>query len=97
MSATLSVPSGRTVTVEWNTVDTLPQPEAGVDYEPGSATVTFLPGETARTVPVTVYGDTLPENTLWGAEWGSVMFHSSVNATFDGGNQRGLALIVDDD
>lgn len=94
----LSAPSGNTVTVEWNTIDTLTQPEAGVDYEPASGTVTFDPGETDATVPVVVYGDTLPEDQLYGAEWGVVSFHSPTNATIGSGWDRlGLALIVDDD
>lgn len=95
---TLSAPSGKPVSVEWETVDSLEQPEAGIDYEPASGTVTFAPGASSASVAVTVYGDTLAENTLWGAEWGAIRFHSPTNATVGTGfDQYGLALIVDDD
>jgi hypothetical protein len=103
-SKTLSVPVtlshefGDPVTVKWETVDSLTQPTAGVDYAPASGTVTFAPGQTTATASFTVYGDTIDENTLWNAEWGAVRFHSPTNATigpdFDA---IGFALIFDDD
>ena len=34
---------------------------AGSDYKRASGTLTFLPGQTKKTVPVTIYGDTTPE------------------------------------
>jgi len=47
----LSAPSGQTVSVNWATLDAAAQPQAGVDYAPGSGTLTFAPGETSKTVP----------------------------------------------
>ncbi len=95
---TLSHPSSKTVTVEWETIDSLAQPQAGVDYAPGSGTVTFLPGETSGTASFTVYGDTIDENTLYDAEWAGLTFHSPTNATVGSGfGATGLALIRDDD
>lgn len=95
---TLSHPSTQTVTVAWETIDTLAQPEAGVDYAPTSGTVTFLPGATSATASFTVYGDTLDENTLFNAEWGGLRFHSPTHATIGSGlGAVGLALIIDDD
>ena len=35
---TLSKPSTQTVTVDWETIDSLDQPEVGVDYESASGT-----------------------------------------------------------
>jgi uncharacterized repeat protein (TIGR01451 family) len=53
---TLSCPSDRTVTVSDTTADG--SATAGEDYLSASGTVTFLPGETAHDVAVTVLGDT---------------------------------------
>jgi chitinase len=95
---TLSEPSSQTVTVDWETIDSLAQPQAGVDFESASGTVTFLPGETSGTASFTVYGDTLDENMLWNAEWGGLLFHTPTNATIGAGlGAVGFALIVDDD
>jgi hypothetical protein len=95
---TLSHQTGDPVTVQWETVDTLAQPKAGVDYQSSSGTVTFAPGQTTATASFTVYGDTIDENTLWGAEWGALRFHTPTNATVGAGlGAVGFALIVDDD
>ncbi|MDZ7673970.1 MAG: Calx-beta domain-containing protein [Acidimicrobiales bacterium] len=99
MPVTLSAPSGQTITVEWTTTDTA-QPEPGIDYTPASGTLTFLPGETDKSVPVTVHGDVVDEvGQLWNAEWGTVAFSSPTNTTFGAGAlaSTGLFLIVDDD
>ncbi len=96
---TLSAPSGLTVTVHWTTAATT-QPEPGVDFEAASGTVTFLPGETSKTVAITVYGDVVPEpGALFGAEWGAITFTNPVNTKFGTGSlaSTGLFLIVDDD
>jgi hypothetical protein len=95
---TLSRPSSQTVTVDWETVDTLEQPKVGDDFESASGTVTFAPGETSGTASFTVHGDTIDENTLYNAEWGALTFHSPTNATIGSGfGSIGFALIVDDD
>ena len=47
--------SARTVTVDYATEDGTAR--AGVDYEAASGTLTFAPGETGKTVSVTVLGD----------------------------------------
>ena len=57
----LSAPSGQTVTVSWSTINTLAQPKVGVDFAPGSGTLTFAPGETSKTAPFVVHGDTVDE------------------------------------
>ena len=56
----LSAVSGRTVTVDWDTVDwTATEPS---DYAGGSNTLTFQPGDRTKTVgAITVDGDTAPE------------------------------------
>jgi hypothetical protein len=45
------------VTATWATVSY--QAVAPGDFTTGSGTVTFAPGETTKTVPVTINGDTL--------------------------------------
>ena len=59
----------------------------------------MLPGETSATASLTVYGDTIDENTLYDAEWGGLTFHSPTNADGRLRIRRRLdsALILDDD
>ena len=97
----LSAPAGQTVTVNWATVDTFAQPQAGVDYAPGSGTLTFAPGEDSKSVPFVVHGDTVHEpGQLYNAEWGAVRLSNPTNAGFVGSgplSQISLVLIRDDD
>jgi hypothetical protein len=99
VTVTLSHPSTETVTVDWATVDSNAQPEPGVDYEPGSGTLEFGPGETSKTIPFTVHGDLLDENTLWNAEWGGIVLSNPTNAELPatGLGPLALVLILDDD
>jgi hypothetical protein len=89
----LSRPSGLAVTVQWRTSDVAAQPAVGVDYVAASGTVTFAPGETAKTVSITVRGDTLDEPN----EWISISFRNATNAAIGGKYGLGAAVIVDDD
>jgi peptidoglycan-N-acetylglucosamine deacetylase len=59
VSVRLSAPSGRKVTVGYTTADGTAT--AGRDYDATSGTLTFAPGQTAKTVAVTVRGDALDE------------------------------------
>jgi hypothetical protein len=52
---TLSDPHTHAITVAWTTVDGTAQ--AGSDYVPQAGSLTFLPGETAHEVPLTVKSD----------------------------------------
>ena len=54
-AVTLSAPSGLPVTVGYATADGTAT--AGSDYLPASGTLTFAPGVTSQTVPVTIVGD----------------------------------------
>ena len=59
-TVTLSAASGQTIVVPFATEDgtaTL----AGLDYIPTSGSITFLPGQTSRTITVQASGDTLNE------------------------------------
>ena len=63
-----------------------------------SGTVTFAPGETSKTVPITVKGDTIKEPPLLYGEWILVSFSNPTGATiepkFFG---LGVGIITDDD
>jgi len=58
-TVSLSTPSGKAVTVDYATANGTAT--AGTDYTAKSGTLTFAPGETSRTVSVTVEGDTVTE------------------------------------
>lgn len=58
-TVTLSPASAQTVTVDYATSDGTAT--AGSDYTATSGTVTFTPGQTSRTVTVTVLNETLVE------------------------------------
>jgi Tol biopolymer transport system component len=59
VTVSLSVATGRTITVDYNTNGDLAY--ANEDFQPVSGTLTFNPGETAHTVTVPIFGDTLNE------------------------------------
>lgn len=65
---------------------------AGIDYQAASGTLTFAPGQTSRSVAVTVYGDTQIENNedVW-----LVLSNPSGNALI--GDGSGYGLILNDD
>ena len=88
---TLSAPSGRTVTVAWQTLAASASPPG--DFTSASGTVTFAPGETLKTVPVTVHGDLVPEPD----EGFLISFTNPANATVGGFYGLGFGLITDDD
>jgi hypothetical protein len=58
----LSPPCGKTVMVDWTTVDGTAT-AAGADYLPAGGTLTFAPGEVQRLASVAVLGDVDPEGT----------------------------------
>ncbi|MEK6373466.1 MAG: Ig-like domain repeat protein [Acidobacteriota bacterium] len=56
----LSAPVSQTVTVSYSTLDG--GAKAGEDYLAAQGTLSFLPGETAKTIPITIVGDNAPED-----------------------------------
>ena len=98
---TLSNPSAVPITVGYSTVDTggAGIATSGVDYLATSGTLTFAPGETSKSVSITVYGDTLKEPPALYGEWILVSFsHASASGNLD--NRffgLGLGIILDDD
>jgi Ca2+-binding RTX toxin-like protein len=82
--------STETITVDYATEDD--NATAGVDYTPISGTLSFLPGETAKTITVTIAGDTVSE--------ASELFflnlsNPSSNAILV--DQQGIGIILNDD
>ncbi|MGI9212067.1 MAG: Calx-beta domain-containing protein, partial [Methylococcaceae bacterium] len=57
---TLSAAASQIVSVDFQTSDDTA--ESGSDYQPQSGTLSFQPGETRKSIAITVYGDTLPES-----------------------------------
>jgi hypothetical protein len=56
---TLSNPSYQTIDVQYTTANGTAT--AGSDYAATTATVTFLPGQTTKAIPITIFGDTTYE------------------------------------
>lgn len=89
-TATLSAPSGKTITVDYETVDGTAV--ANSDYEAASSTITFNPGETEQTVSITINGDLLDEED---SEMFSVALSNASNVTLADTSAAGT--ILDDD
>ncbi len=68
VTLTLASASARTITINYRTADGTAK--AGLDYVAASGTLTFAPGETQKTIPLQIIGDTLEE----GNETFSVQF-----------------------
>jgi hypothetical protein len=85
----LDVPSGQTITVTYSTADGTAT--AGSDYQIGSGTLTFAPGQTTRTITVPVIGDRLGEPN----ETFVVNLSSPTNATVADG--QGVGTVLDDE
>lgn len=88
-TVTLSAASASTVTVNYATLDGSASPPS--DYTSTSGTLTFLPGETSKTITVNVNGDTTSESN----ETFTVNLSSPTNAFM--GDSQGLGTIVNDD
>jgi CSLREA domain-containing protein len=88
-TVTLSGASAQTVTVHYATSDDTAH--AGEDYTATSGTLTFAPGDTTKTIPVTILADNVNEPT----ETFSVDLDMPVNATVSDGH--GVGTIPNDD
>jgi hypothetical protein len=92
MPVTLSEPVNVTVTVNYGSVEAPGYASWPEDYDPVLATLTFLPGETAKTIPVTIRGDTLDEPDETAVTQFAAASHAAI-----GGFGLGGVTIVDDD
>ena len=88
-TVTMSAPSANQVTVNYTTGNG--SAVAPDDYTAISGTLTFAPGQTSATVPVTVQSDTLDENS----EYLYLYLSSALNATVP--DSYGYLYILDDD
>ena len=88
-SVRLSVPSSRTVTVEYATADGTAL--AGTDYEETTGTLTFSAETMAQTIRVPIIDDDLDEAT----ETFTIVLSNSSNATVEDGEATGV--ITDND
>jgi hypothetical protein len=90
---TLSFASTETVSAQWTTnTSSCPFVETAdpaTDYTPASGTVTFVPGDTSETLPISVNGDTLVEPD----ECVPISFTNPINATI-GPNPAGGGSIA---
>lgn len=88
-TVSLSAASGRTITVDYSTLDGAAV--APADYAMAAGTLTFAPGVTTRTITVGVNGDLLDEID----ETFSVVLAAPANALI--GDGSGTGTIIDDD
>jgi hypothetical protein len=88
-TVSLSNPSSSTITVHYATSDNTAL--AGEDYTADSGTLTFMPGDTMRVVPVTILADNVNEPT----ETFFVDLDTPTNATILDGH--GIGTIPNDD
>lgn len=85
----LSFPGAQPISVNYATASG--SATAGSDYQATSGTLTFVPGETSKTITILVNGDRLPEPN----ETFFVNLSSPTNATITDG--QGVGTIVDDE
>ena len=86
---TLSAPAAEQVTVHWATANGTAT--AGSDYMAGSGTLTFAPGETSKSIDVTVNGDDVVE----GNETFTVTLSGAAGASL--GIAQGTGTILNDE
>jgi subtilisin family serine protease/subtilisin-like proprotein convertase family protein len=89
LTVTLSQPSNQTISVNYATADDTAS--AGSDYEIASGTLTFAPGQTTRSIPITVHGDVRNEAD----ETVIVDLSGESNAMVD--RRQAIATIANDD
>ncbi|QJW83504.1 hypothetical protein HK414_03065 [Ramlibacter terrae] len=88
----LTQASNQTVTVDWATRQSADAPAtAGTDYTAGSGTLTFLPGETVKTITIAIAADA--DTTA--IEKFEVLLTEASNAVIEDG--IGIGTIADDD
>ena len=91
VTVTLSEPSDEYVSVDFATADNTATFSPGADYHSQSGRLVFAPGETSKTITVTVVGDTVDEQN----ETFFIDLSGATNATID--DNRSVITITDDD
>ena len=92
-AVTLTTQTVEQVTVDWATSAGTATPGSDRDYTESSGTLTFMPGQTARTIHVPVRDDKIqePDETL------SVALSDPTNATIADGKGTATGTIIDND
>ena len=90
-TVTLSGDSSQTVTVAWATSDGTAT--AAADYTAAGGTLTFSPGDTSKTVDITILADTIDEEN----ETFAVALSSPTNALISTSSGTATMTITDDD
>ena len=96
----LSAPSPQTITVQLSTTDgTAISVGANPDFVPiTNQTITFLPGETSKIVPVNINGDVADEqNETFSLNIVSVTNAQDPNLVGGNGDSQAIGTIIDDD
>jgi hypothetical protein len=95
LTVSLSAPSGKPVTVDWETVGggSWGNAQPGVDFTAASGSLTFLPGETTKEIKVDVLEDKDPE----AEEQFLVRLSNEKNATVAPGGRAGIVTIPAND
>jgi aryl-phospho-beta-D-glucosidase BglC (GH1 family) len=97
-TVSLSKPATETVTVPWSTQDGTAL--AGSDYNAASGSLTFAPGETSKTISVTIRGDAAVEanetfNLLLGTPLGATTADGTALGTIQNDDVRPSLSIAD--
>lgn len=93
----LDEPHTAPITVDYATISSTATGRAteSVDYIAATGTVTFDPGETQESVPITIIGDTVFEPNLFLGEWLPIAYSNpSLNAELDVQTFFGLGLVI---
>jgi hypothetical protein len=90
-TVSLSSPSSFPVTVNYSTADGTAT--AGNDYTAASGTLTFAPGEAAKTISVPIVKDNIHEGEMTGEETFFLNLTNPTNATISDG--QGIGIIQD--
>jgi len=91
LAISLSAPSYQTVTVNYTLMDGTAI--TGQDYTAGTGTITFVAGETRKTVTIPIVGDSLYEND----ETLTVRLEAPQNATLDASASTATLTVKNDD
>ena len=91
ISVTLQAAATTPVSVNYASLDVTAT--AGKDYTPARGTLTFVPGETSKTIPISLPGDSQIEAD----ESFRVLLSSPTGATLDAARASAIVTLLDDD
>jgi hypothetical protein len=89
----LSEESDQEVTVQWSSAGVEPTPAGTADFSPSAGQVTFAPGETSRTIVLTIEDDDIAEES----ESAELTLYDPVNAQLDSRNVTTVTVTDNDE